>query len=267
MSAEAVAALARVKELEEKLQAIEAEKAAAAAKAEEDARKKVEAQAAARGQAVDPAAVARAQEEARKKSQAEQERKAQAERQRLEEEQSMAEAQLAEERRRAEEAGGRAPPPPPPRRRHAAAAPSRRGHPAPPPSRPAARGRQRRGRDRAGGLNKPSFTYPPIALRQRIEGKVDLSVLVDERGAWPTRRSLGRGRAGGPQRGGQRLREAVEVPAGDQGRRGRQDVDAGQRRLHAAQVGSGHSPRPAAASVRQRARGATTRRSAGPGDG
>jgi protein TonB len=31
-------------------------------------------------------------------------------------------------------------------------------------------------------LNKPSFTYPPIALRQRIEGKVDLSVLVDERG-------------------------------------------------------------------------------------
>ena len=26
------------------------------------------------------------------------------------------------------------------------------------------------------------FTYPPIALRQRIEGKVDLSVLVDERG-------------------------------------------------------------------------------------
>jgi periplasmic protein TonB len=32
-------------------------------------------------------------------------------------------------------------------------------------------------------LNKPSFTYPPIALRQRIEGKIDLTVLVDERGA------------------------------------------------------------------------------------
>ena len=29
---------------------------------------------------------------------------------------------------------------------------------------------------------KPSLAYPPIALRQRIEGKVDLSVLVDERG-------------------------------------------------------------------------------------
>jgi protein TonB len=31
-------------------------------------------------------------------------------------------------------------------------------------------------------MNKPSFTYPPIALRQRIEGKIDLTVLVDERG-------------------------------------------------------------------------------------
>jgi TonB family protein len=184
MSPEAVAALARVKELEEKLQAIENEKAAAAAKAEEDARKKVEAQAAARGQAVDPAALARAQEDARKKSQAEQERKAQAERLRLEEEQRMAEAQLAEERRRAEEA------------RLAAAAAAAAATP-PPPVTQAAVATPPPVTTRVGSLvdvndegviapvalNKPSFTYPPIALRQRIEGKIDLTVLVDERGA------------------------------------------------------------------------------------
>ena len=76
LSAEAAAAVARVKELEEKLQAIEAEKAAAEAKAADDAKKKVEAQAAAKGQAVDPAALAKAQEEATKKARAEQEKKA-----------------------------------------------------------------------------------------------------------------------------------------------------------------------------------------------
>src|SRR5882672_9360797 len=104
MSAEMMALSQKAKELEEKLQALEAEKAAAAAKAEEDARKKVEAQAKARGQAVDPEALARAQDEARKKAQAEQDRKAQADRKRLEDEQRVAAAQLAEEQRRAEEA-------------------------------------------------------------------------------------------------------------------------------------------------------------------
>jgi protein TonB len=29
----------------------------------------------------------------------------------------------------------------------------------------------------------PAATYPPIALRQRLEGTVELNVLVDERGA------------------------------------------------------------------------------------
>lgn len=186
MSAEAVAALARVKELEARLQAIEAEKSAAATKAEEDARKKVEAQAAARGQAVDPATMARAQDEARKKSQAEQERKAEAERARIEEEQKQAQAKLAEEQRRAEEARAAAaalvtqPPAP----TTLAALPS----PVAPPPAPVLRPGTLVDVNDAGviapvALNKPTLPYPPIALRQRVEGKVDLSVLVDERGA------------------------------------------------------------------------------------
>ena len=91
LSAEAVAAMQRVKELEEKLKAIEDEKAAAEAKAAEEAKKKLEAQAAARGQKADAAAVEKAQEEARRRAQAEQEKKAQEERKRLEEEQRIAE--------------------------------------------------------------------------------------------------------------------------------------------------------------------------------
>jgi TonB family protein len=179
MSAEMTALAQKAKDLEEKLQALEAEKAAASAKAEEDAKKKMEAQAKARGQAVDPEALARAQDDARKKAQAEQDRKAQADRKRLEEEQKIAEAQLAEEQRRAEEA-----------RAAAAAAPPTTvaaATPPPPPTTVAIRPGTLVDVNDAGviapvALNKPSFTYPPIALRQRIEGKVDLSVLVDERG-------------------------------------------------------------------------------------
>ena len=180
MSAEMVALAQKAKELEEKLQALEAEKAAASAKAEDDARKKLEAQAKARGQAVDPEAVARAQEDARKKAQAEQDRKAQAERKRLEDEQKLAEQQLAEEQRRAEEARAAAAAAAPPTTVAAATPP-------PPPTTVAIRPGTLVDVNDAGviapvALNKPSFTYPPIALRQRIEGKVDLSVLVDERG-------------------------------------------------------------------------------------
>jgi len=200
MSAEAAAAVTRVKELEDKLKALEGEKAAASAKAEEDARKKVEAQAAARGQAVDPEKVARAQEEARKRAQAEQERKADQERRRLEEEQKAAQAQLAEEKRKADEAARLAaaaaaattlPPAPPTTVAVAAATPppaapatTAAAAPAPPAIKPGALvDINEPGVIAPVALNKPSFTYPPIALRQRIEGKVDLSVLVDERGA------------------------------------------------------------------------------------
>jgi TonB family protein len=180
LGAEAIAAMQRVKELEERLQAIEAEKAAAEARAAEEARLKVEAQAAARGQRADALAVARAQEEARRRAQAEQERRLREEQDRLEAEQRAAEERLAEERQREEEA------------RLAAAAPASvvtttLPAPTPTPTPPV----------RAGTLvnlsdpgviapvldRAPAATYPPIALRQRLEGTVELNVLVDERGA------------------------------------------------------------------------------------
>jgi TonB family protein len=184
MSAEMMALAQKARDLEAKLQALEAEKAAASAKAEEDARKKIEAQARARGQAVDPDALARAQDEARNKAQAEQDRKAQADRKRLEDEQKVAEAQLAEEQRRAEEARATA-------AAAAAAVPPTTmaaATPPPPPTTVAIKPGALVDVNDVGviapvALNKPSFTYPPIALRQRIEGKVDLTVLVDERGS------------------------------------------------------------------------------------
>jgi colicin import membrane protein len=179
LSAEAVAAMARVKELEQRLQAIEAEKAAAEARAAEEARLKVEAQAAARGQRADAAAVARAQEEARRRAQAEQERLLREEQDRLEAEQRVAEERLAEERRREEE-----------QRAAALAAAAAVTTTLPPPTAPPAPA------VRPGtlvNLTDPGVVapvldraapvpYPPIALRQRLEGTVELNVLIDERG-------------------------------------------------------------------------------------
>jgi TonB family protein len=180
LSAEAAAAVARVKELEEKLKAIEAEKAAAEAKAAEDAKKKVEAQAAAKGQAVDPAAVAKAQEEAAKKARAEQEKKAADERKRLEDEKKAEEARVAEERRRAEEDAARV--------AAAAAATLPATTTTTQPPQPAIRP------GTLVNLSDPGViapipervsppVYPEIARRQGLEGTVELNVLVDERGS------------------------------------------------------------------------------------
>jgi TonB family protein len=175
LSVEAVAAMQRVKELEEKLKAIEDEKATAEARAAEEAKKRLEAQAAARGQKVDAAAVERAQDEARRRAQAEQDRKAQEERKRLEDEQKAAEARVAEERRRAEA------------ERAAAAAP-----PAAPPvtvaeAPPAVKPGTLVNLSDAGVIapvtqSAPTLRYPPIAERQRVEGIVELNILVDEKG-------------------------------------------------------------------------------------
>jgi len=100
------AALARVRELESRLAALEAEKAAAAQKASEEATKAVEAQARARGRAVDPAELQKAQDAARLKAQADQEERVWAERQKLDEER-----RLAEEARAAEAAKAATPSP------------------------------------------------------------------------------------------------------------------------------------------------------------
>jgi len=177
LSAEAEAAMQRVKELEEKLIAIEAEKAAAEAKAADEAKKKIEAQAAARGQRADAATVERAQDEARRRAQAEADRKAQEEKQRLQDEQRTAEARLAEERRRAAEEAARV---------AAAATPVPILPPttAPPP---ALRPGTLVNLSDAGVIapvtqSAPPLRYPPIAERQRVEGTVELNILVDEKG-------------------------------------------------------------------------------------
>jgi TonB family protein len=177
LSAEAVAAQAKVKELQEKLAALEAEKAAAETKAAEDAKKKIEAQAAAKGQVVDPAALARAQEDARKKVQAEQEKRAQEEKQKLEAEKAAEEARLAEEKRKTDEEAARV-----------AAATTTLPAAAPPTTvAPATQPGSLVNLADAGVIaplleRKGTLQYPPIALRQRVEGTVELNVLVDEKG-------------------------------------------------------------------------------------
>jgi TonB family protein len=169
----------RVKELEEKLNAIEAEKAAAEAKAAEEAKKRIEAQAAARGQRADAGAVERAQEEARRRAQAEADRKAQEEKKRLQDEQRAAEARLAEERRRAAEEAARV---------AAAATPVPITLPpatvAPPPAlRPGTLvNLSDQGVIAPVTQSAPPLRYPPIAERQRVEGTVELNILVDEKG-------------------------------------------------------------------------------------
>jgi polysaccharide chain length determinant protein (PEP-CTERM system associated) len=172
-------AVQRVKLLEERLQAIEAEKAALEARAAETARKHAEAQAATR-EAAEPAVVARAQEEARRRVQAEQDRRLREEQQRLLDEQRAAEERLAEERRREQD------------EREAAvevlAAPTTTVSPAvtAPPVPPVRPGTLVNLDD--AGVIAPTLAravtpaYPPIALRQRVEGTVLLNILVDERG-------------------------------------------------------------------------------------
>jgi len=172
---------ARIRELEERLEAIEAERAAAEAKAAEDAKKKVEAQAKAAGQTVDPAAVAKAQEEAARKARIEQERKSQEERRRLEEEKKAEEARLAEEQRKAEEAKKAE------EARKAEELARAAATTLPPTTQAALRPGTLVNLSDAGVIapivdKKVPLQYPPIALRQRVEGTVELNLLVDERG-------------------------------------------------------------------------------------
>jgi serine/threonine-protein kinase len=94
-TAEQVAAEARVRELEARIAQLETEKAAAEARAAEEARLAVENQAAAGGQAADPAAIQRAEEEARRRARLEQERQQQEELQRLADEKRAEEQRLA----------------------------------------------------------------------------------------------------------------------------------------------------------------------------
>ena len=179
LSAEAIAARQKVKELEDKLKAFEEEKAAAEARAGEEARKKLEAQAKELGTTADPAAIAKAQEDAAKKARLDQDRKQQEEKRQLEEAKAAEEARLADEQRKAEAA------------RAAAAAAATTTLPpattAPPTTQAAVKPGALVNLSDTGVTppvpdKTPPLVYPPIALRQRIEGVVELSVLVDDRG-------------------------------------------------------------------------------------
>jgi TonB family protein len=94
-SAEALAAQARIRELEDTIARLEREKAEAETQAADEARRTVEAQAAARGKIADPATIARAQEEARQRARIEQEQKQQEEMRRLAEERAAEVRRLA----------------------------------------------------------------------------------------------------------------------------------------------------------------------------
>jgi TonB family protein len=139
----------------------------------------MEAQAAARGTAVDPAALQKAQEDAARKARAEQEKKAEQERQRLEEEKRAEEARVAEEKRRADEEAAR--------QAAAAATTLPAAPPSTQPAPPALRPGTLVNLSDPGVIapvaeRTPSVIYPPIALRQRVEGTVELNVLIDEKG-------------------------------------------------------------------------------------
>jgi len=95
-SPEAVAPLQRVKQLEDRIAQLERERAEAEAKAADEAKKKLESQAAAKGRTVDAAVLQRAQEEARARARAEQEKKQQDELARLAEQRKAEEKRIAE---------------------------------------------------------------------------------------------------------------------------------------------------------------------------
>jgi TonB family protein len=180
------AAMQRIKELEQRLATIEQEKVAAAARAAEDARKKLEAQAAAHGRVVDARALARAEDDARRKAQQELEAKTQLERRRLEEEQKAVESQLSEERRRAAEVAASTAAAPPSAAPAETPPPTLAAAPAPPPP-PAVVPGTLVGLDDPGVIGPvaaiiPPLRYPPLAERLRREGTVNLNILVDENG-------------------------------------------------------------------------------------
>lgn len=189
VSPEVQAAEQRVKELEERLRALEEEKKQAETKAADDAKRKLEAQAAAKGQTVDPAALAKAQEEAARKARVEQEKKALEERKRLEEEKRAEELRLAEEQRKAEEARKAEDARKAEEQRKAEEAAKAAAAATPPPTTapPALRPGTLVNLTDAGVIaplaeRTPQLVYPPIAARQRVEGTVELNALVDEKG-------------------------------------------------------------------------------------
>jgi TonB family protein len=199
MNAAESAALTRVRELESRLAALEAEKVAAEQTAAEEAKRIIEAQARARGRSVDPAELQKAQDAARRKAQSEQEERLQAERKKIEDER-----RLAEETRAAEAAKAATPSPtvapvalvmtPAP---SPSATPPTSPTPFPSPT-PLPVATLSAPADSSGGaalldledpgvvpprlISQARIEYPRLARAQRITGTVLISALVDEQG-------------------------------------------------------------------------------------
>jgi polysaccharide chain length determinant protein (PEP-CTERM system associated) len=205
LSPEMIAAQQRVRELEERLAALEVQRLAVEAKAVGDAKKKVEAQAKAKGQTVDRAALERVQEDARRQAREDEGRKQREELSRVEEQMRAEEALLAEERRRAAEAAAeqraaqeraaqeRAEELVKVQSSETASSPTASDSPPPstpdpPPTTAAAEPPSTLVSLSDPGVvpptleKKPVLAYPPMALLHRAQGTVELKLLVDERG-------------------------------------------------------------------------------------
>lgn len=186
------AALARVRELESRLAALEAEKVAAEQKAVDDAKRAVEAQAKARGREVDPAELQRAQEAARAKAQSDQEARLAGERQKIEEEKRRADEARAAEVAKAAEAAPPVASATTPVATAAAPPAAPASTPAPVPADAASASAAPAGPlvlDLSDSgvvppqlVSQPRLDYPPVARAQRVTGTVVVSALVDEQG-------------------------------------------------------------------------------------
>jgi TonB family protein len=194
LSAEAQAAVARVQELEARLKALEEERVQAEAAAAETAKTRIQAEARAKGQAVDPKALERAQEEAAKKVRLQEEKRQLDERKRLEEQKRDEEARLAA----AVTTTTVAPEPvaPPTQAAAVAAPPPTQIAAALPAPAPEAAASASASLPPAGGIydyNAPGLVppslvsqepleYPMVARIGKIKGAVTVSAIVDEQG-------------------------------------------------------------------------------------
>jgi TonB family protein len=179
----------QLQEKERELAAREAQIKEDEARAADEIKKQMEAQAKAKGQQADPAAVAKAQEEAAKKARLEQEKRLEEERRKLEEARLAEEARIAEERRRVEEAErleAQRKAEEQRRAEEAARAAAATTLPPPPTPAPVKPGSlvnvSEMGVIAPVAVQKPEPPYPEFAKRQRIGGVVELNILVDEKG-------------------------------------------------------------------------------------
>ena len=188
LSPEALATQQRIKDLESKLASLQAENEAASQKAADEAKQKVVAAATAKGQTVDPAALQKAADDARKKAEAEQKKKQEDDRRRIEEQKKLEEDQLAEQKRKEDDAAKAAEAARAEDERKRAEAAKAAATPTPVATPTPIQAGALVDVNEA-GVNAPLLTeknvpvYPPLAKAQRVQGVVQLLLLVNDKGA------------------------------------------------------------------------------------